>query len=250
MTDTASRARRASTAASRGGRRRGDTPILVRQLRNGIEESVHRGDIVEADVEGRLIRQLGDPDRIVTLRSTVKPFGVVALIEAGGIEAFDLEPPSSRSWRSSHSGEDLHVRTLQGALPPRRGQPGPPRLRQRGHAARRADRGPPRARRREGRARSATCARASTRSRCCSARLNGWDPRRTGSRPSRRRSRIAPSSRGRTARRPDRLRTAIDGCGVQTYAFRLREVAQAFAMLADPAALREDDRASDARAGR
>ena len=54
---------------------------------------MHRGDIVEADVEGRLIRQLGDPDRIVALRSTVKPFGVVALIEAGGIEAFDLEPP-------------------------------------------------------------------------------------------------------------------------------------------------------------
>ena len=56
-----------------------ETPILVRQMRNGIEESVHRGDIVEADAAGRIIRQLGDPDRLVTLRSTVKPFGVVAL---------------------------------------------------------------------------------------------------------------------------------------------------------------------------
>ena len=45
-------------------------PILVRQVRNGIEESVHRGDIVEVDVGGRLIRALGDPDRVVTLRST------------------------------------------------------------------------------------------------------------------------------------------------------------------------------------
>ncbi|MFL5778398.1 MAG: asparaginase, partial [Chloroflexota bacterium] len=48
-------------------------PILVRQLRGGIEESVHRGDIVEADADGRLIRALGDPDRPVSLRSTVKP---------------------------------------------------------------------------------------------------------------------------------------------------------------------------------
>ena len=56
--------------------------MLVRQLRNGIEESVHRGDIVEADVTGRLIRSLGDPERLVTLRSTVKPFGLVALLEA------------------------------------------------------------------------------------------------------------------------------------------------------------------------
>ena len=89
-------------------------PILVRQVRNGIEESVHRGDIVEVDVDGRLIRGLGDPDRLVTLRSCVKPFGVVALIEAGGIDAFDLEPPEIAIMASSHSGEDLHVRTIQG----------------------------------------------------------------------------------------------------------------------------------------
>ena len=88
-------------------------PILVRQLRNGIEESVHRGDIVEVDAAGRILRQLGDPDRLVTLRSTVKPFGLVALIEAGGIAAFDLEPAELAILASSHSGEDLHVRTLQ-----------------------------------------------------------------------------------------------------------------------------------------
>ena len=89
-------------------------PIVARQIRNGIEESVHRGDIVETDVAGRIIRQLGDPDRLVTLRSTVKPFGLVALIEAGGIATFDLQPDELAVMASSHSGEDLHVRTLQG----------------------------------------------------------------------------------------------------------------------------------------
>src|SRR6187551_1013287 len=112
----------AERAAPRTGRVRSrhrtrpDTPVLVRQVRNGIEESLHRGDIVEADASGRLIRSLGDPDRVVTLRSTVKPFGVVALIEAGGIEAFDLEPAELAIMASSHSGEDFHVRTLQGML--------------------------------------------------------------------------------------------------------------------------------------
>ena len=72
-------------------------PILVRQIRNGIEESVHRGDIVEVDATGRVIRALGDVERLVTLRSTVKPFGLVALVEAGGIEAFDLEPAELES---------------------------------------------------------------------------------------------------------------------------------------------------------
>ena len=39
---------------------------------------------------------------------------LLALIEAGGIEAFDLEPAEIAILASSHSGEDLHVRTLQG----------------------------------------------------------------------------------------------------------------------------------------
>jgi L-asparaginase II len=38
-----------------------------------------------------------------------------------------------------------------------------------------------------------------------------------------------------------KLRTAIDGCGVETYAFHLREVARAYAMLADPSAIPAGD---------
>jgi L-asparaginase II len=40
---------------------------------------------------------------------------------------------------------------------------------------------------------------------------------------------------------PAELRTAIDGCGVETYAFPLREIARAYAMLADPTSIRSDD---------
>src|SRR5262249_50864377 len=104
-----------STAAGRAAPRsaRKPAPVLVRQVRGGFEESVHRGDVVQVDVDGRLIRGLGEPDRVANLRSCVKPFGVVALIEAGGIDAFDLEPAEIALMASSHSGEDLHVRTLQ-----------------------------------------------------------------------------------------------------------------------------------------
>jgi L-asparaginase II len=214
-------------------RPRAETPILVRHVRNGIEESVHRGDIVEADVDGRLIRSLGDPDRIVTLRSTVKPFGVVALIEAGGIEAFDLEPPEIAIMASSHSGEDFHVRTLQGMF--RRagvsqsmlacGSEGMPLDEL--TAARLA---------RDGEKPGAIrhmCSGQHAASLLLS-RLKGWDLE-TYWQPEHR-SQVA--YRAAVARAfgttPDRLRTAIDGCGVETYAFRLREVAQAYALLADP----------------
>jgi L-asparaginase II len=215
-------------------------PILVRQVRDGVEESVHRGDIVEVDAAGRVLRALGDVDRLVTLRSTVKPFGVVALIEAGGIEAFDLEPAEIAIMASSHSGEDLHVRTLQGVF--RRagvsqahlacgteGMPLDPLTATR--LARDGERPGP------------------IRHMCSGqhavlllqARLAGWDPVEywTDSHPAQQAYRNAVAHAfGTTA---ERLRTAIDGCGIPTYAFPLREVARAYAMLADPMALPADD---------
>ncbi len=233
-----------SRAARPAARGRGAPPILVRQMRNGIEESVHRGDIVEADAAGRIIRQLGDPDRVVTLRSTVKPFGALALIEAGGIAAFDLEPAEIAIMASSHSGEDLHVRTLQGLY--RRagvsqallacGAEGMPldaltaaRLARDGEKA-----GPVRH----------MCSGQHTVSLLLS-RLRGWDPVDywKPSHPSQIAYRAAVARAYGTT--PAKLKTAIDGCGVETYAFKLREVARAYAMLADPEAIPAGDARSE-----
>lgn len=215
-------------------------PVLVRQIRNGITESEHRGHVVEVDASGRIIRLVGDPDRLVSLRSTVKPFGLIALIEAGGIEAFDLTPAEIAIMASSHSGEDLHVRTIQAMY--RRagvsqtllacgteGMPLDPLT-----AARLA---------RDGE-------RPSPIRHMCSgqhsafillARLRGW-PLETywqETHPAH------VAYRDAVARaygvRPDELRTAIDGCGVLTYAFPLREVARAYALLAEPRAAAADD---------
>jgi L-asparaginase II len=215
-------------------------PILVRQIRSGVEESVHRGDIVEVDASGRVVRALGDPERVVNLRSSVKPFGVVALIEAGGVEAFDLRPDDLAIMASSHSGEDLHVRAVQSIL--RRanvsqtllacGSEGMPldaltasRLARDGEKA-----GPVRH----------MCSGQHTVFLLLS-KLNRWDlatywhddhPAQAAYRS------VVARSFGTTV---DRLRTGIDGCGVATYAFPLREVARAFAMLAEPTAVATSD---------
>jgi L-asparaginase II len=239
--------RAARSSKSAAGRGRTVAPIVARQIRAGIEESVHRGDIVEADAAGRIIRQLGDPDRLVTLRSTVKPFGLVALIEAGGIATFDLQPDELAVMASSHSGEDLHVRTLQGLY--RRsgvsqallacGSEGAPldeltaaRLARDGEKG-----GPVRH----------MCSGQHTVSLLLS-RLRGWDPTEywKSSHPSQIAYRTAVAQAYGTT--PTKLRTAIDGCGVETYAFHLREVARAFAMLADPSAIPADDPRSEVAA--
>ncbi len=209
-------------------------------MRGGIEESVHRGDVVEADVHGRLIRGLGDPDRVANLRSCVKPFGVVALIEAGGIDAFDLEPPEIALMASSHSGEDLHVRTLQAmyrragvsqALIATGSEGMPLDALTAARLARDGEKPSP------------------VRHMCSGqhsvflllSRLKGWDPERywLDDHPAQIAYReVVARAFGTT---PGRLRTSIDGCGVATYAFPLREIARAYALLADPSAVTAKD---------
>lgn len=87
--------------------------MLVEVRRAGIVESRHRGHVVQVDAHGDVVRAVGDPDVPVTLRSAVKPFALVALVASGTAEEFRLSPSELAIMASSHSGEDLHVRTLQ-----------------------------------------------------------------------------------------------------------------------------------------
>lgn len=220
--------------------RRSAPPVLVRQMRNGVEESVHRGDIVEVDIEGRMIRALGDPDHVVNLRSCVKPFGLVALLEAGGQKEFSLEPAEIAIMASSHSGEDLHVRTLQ-ALYRRTGvsqaalatgTEGMPLDAL--TAARLARDGE-----RPSQIRHMCSGQHSVFLLLC--RMRGWptDGYWIEEHPAQVAYRDSVARAFRTT--PARLVLGLDGCGVPTYAFTLREIAQAYAFLADPGSVPASD---------
>ena len=220
--------------------RRTAPPVLVRQVRGGVEESVHRGDIVEVDAGGRMLRALGDPDHVVNLRSAVKPFGILALLEAGGVRELELEPPEIAVMAASHSGEDLHVRTLQAMFRRTNVSQSGLRLSTEGApidaltAARLARDGE-----RPGEIRH-----------MCSgyhaaflmlSRLGGWNPDGywLDEHPAQAAAREAIATAFATT--PPRLVASIDACGVPTYAFPLREVARAYAFLADPTAVAASD---------
>ena len=216
-------------------------PVLVRQLRGGVVESVHRGDVVEADATGHLIRVIGDPDRVTYLRSCGKPFGLLALLRAGGVAELDLTTDELAIMTASHSGEDLHVRTIQ-ALFRRVGIPQSALI----CGADATPMDPVTAARlaRDGE-------RPSQLRHMCSgqhsslilmAKLGGWDLE----------TYWRPEHPAHVAYRQaiadafdvpyENLRAWIDGCGIETYAFTLRQTARAYAMLADPSAVPERDR--------
>jgi L-asparaginase II len=214
--------------------------VLVRQLRNGVVESVHRGDIVEVDAAGRMLRLIGDPDRLVNLRSSVKPLGLVALLRAGGVQEFDLTTEELAIMTSSHSGEDVHVRTIQ-AMYRRIGIP-------QGVLATGTEGMPLDALTAARLARDGE--RPSALRHMCSgqhsvlillAKMGGWELETywQEDHPAHALYREAVADVFNV--KVDRLVTGIDGCGILTYAFPLREVARAYAVLADPGALPAND---------
>jgi L-asparaginase II len=220
-------------------RARQATPVLVREMRGEVEESVHRGDVVEVDLSGRVIRAIGDPERLTNLRSAVKPFGLIALLEAGGQREFGLEPAELAIMAGSHSGEDLHVRTLL-ALFRRTGISqsdlgcGTMTPLDALTAARLARDGE-----RPGVIRHMCSGQHSVF--LLMSKLAGWSMREywADDHPTQIAFRDAVAKAFRAS--PARLVTSIDGCGISTFAFPLREIAWAFACLADPDSIPADD---------
>jgi L-asparaginase II len=215
----------------------------VRQIRNGVVESVHRGDVVEADSTGRLRHALGDPERLVNLRSAVKPFGLVALLRAGGEKEFDLTSEELAIMTSSHSGEDLHVRTLM-ALYRRAGIP-------QGALACGTEGAPLDALTASRLARDGE--RPGTLRQMCSgqhtaflllAKLGGWEYESYWQEEHPAHLAYVESVALCFGVTPARLVTSIDACGVFAFSFPLREIARGYAFLADP----ESVAAADPRA--
>jgi L-asparaginase II len=196
-------------------------------------ESRHRGHIVQVDVTGKVERGTGDPDYVTSLRSAVKPFAVTALLEAGGAEQFHLTDPEIAVMSASHHGEDAHVRTIQAVL--RRAglsqallacgtdeAPADPltaaRLAREGETP-----GPIRH----------MCSGFHTSSLLLS-RLSGWTLADYW-RPEHPSQIAAANAVARVMRvRQSDLVTAVDNCGVLTYAFPMATIARGFALLADP----------------
>ena len=216
-------------------------PVWVEFQRGPFVESRHRGHVVQVDVHGKVQQGIGDPDMVTSLRSAVKPFALTALVEAGGIESFHLTQPELAVMAASHHGEDAHVRTIQAVL--RRagltqsllacGTAGAPQ--DEVTAARLA---------REGEAPGAirhNCSGFHTAS-LLMAKLGGWNLADYW-RPDHP-TQVAMSAKVAQVFgvRPNALVTAIDNCGVYTYAFPLVAVARAFVLLADPAAAADTNR--------
>lgn len=89
---------------------------LVHVIRGDRVESIHRGDWVVVDTQGRILASKGDPQKRTFWRSAAKPFQAMPALEAGGEEHFGLTNQEIAILCSSHNGEQRHVETVRTLL--------------------------------------------------------------------------------------------------------------------------------------
>ena len=180
---------------------------------------------------------VGDPDQVIYLRSSAKPFQLAPFVASGRFDEYDFPGPveALAVMSASHSGEDRHVRTVQALL--RAGGltrdvlacgTHPPYDRETAERLIR-DREPLTALRHNCSGKHAGMA--------LHAKAAGW-PVETYWQPDHPIQQAALETIALLTDTPAaQIETATDGCGVLTFALPLRGLALAYARLADPSAV-------------
>ncbi len=89
---------------------------VARILRKGIIESIHYGSAAVVSADGSLLYRIGDPYFVTYLRSSAKPFQAIPVVESGAAREFGFTSAEIAILTGSHSGSDIHVRTIQSIL--------------------------------------------------------------------------------------------------------------------------------------
>ena len=94
------------------GKRTQANSLELRLLREGIIESRHIVHAVVCDNRGRVLSVAGDAETATFIRSSLKPFQALAVINTGTLEKFDLNDLDLAIITSSHNGNMEQVRQV------------------------------------------------------------------------------------------------------------------------------------------
>jgi L-asparaginase II len=83
--------------------------MRVEQLRGGVVEAWHDVHAAVVDVSGRLVAATGDPSLVTFWRSAAKPFQALPLVEDGVVERFGITTQELALCCASHSSEPGQV---------------------------------------------------------------------------------------------------------------------------------------------
>lgn len=90
--------------------------VVAKVYRGSLVESVHYGDWVICDAQGRIVFSQGDPHYVTFFRSAAKPIQAIPIVELGVADAYGFTTAELAVMCASHSGEAEHVQTVQSIL--------------------------------------------------------------------------------------------------------------------------------------
>ena len=88
-----------------------ESAILAQVIRGETVESIHRGHLMVADGDGKMLFGLGDPETVTFWRSSAKAFQAIPFLTSGAADAFGYSEKEIALACGSHSGEPMHVET-------------------------------------------------------------------------------------------------------------------------------------------
>ncbi|MEM1370715.1 MAG: asparaginase [Pseudomonadota bacterium] len=91
-------------------------PILIEVTRGGRVESVHRGAISIAGIDGSTMASLGATDALIYPRSSIKALQCIPLVESGAADHFGFRHEELALACGSHVGTAQHVEMAQAML--------------------------------------------------------------------------------------------------------------------------------------
>ena len=87
-------------------------PVLVDIYRNRVIESCHRGSAVVVNSKGETVFAIGNTDRKIYPRSSLKLFQAIPLLESGAADRFEMSDSEIALACASHSAEPRHTDTV------------------------------------------------------------------------------------------------------------------------------------------
>ena len=93
-----------------------ESEILAKVIRGETVESIHHGHLIVVDGDGQTIFSLGNPETVTFFRSSAKPFQTMPFLTSGAASAFGFSEKEIALACGSHSGEKMHVETVEQML--------------------------------------------------------------------------------------------------------------------------------------
>lgn len=90
--------------------------LLLKTTRGNVDDLFTFGSACVVNNKGELINEWGDSKEIAFARSGNKLFQALSVLDLGALEKFDLEEKEIAQMCASHSGEDIHVKTVSKML--------------------------------------------------------------------------------------------------------------------------------------